>query len=76
MKLSTNNNEALARKRLHQQEAALLEVWLDNTLKCSGLPLNISDPELMYVNCTTFHQSPVYSKLAVAFFKLKKLSLR
>ncbi|CAM6041456.1 unnamed protein product [Sphagnum compactum] len=50
MKLSTNNNEALARKRLHQQEAALLEVWLDNTLKYSGLPLNISDPELMYVN--------------------------
>ncbi|CAK9195598.1 unnamed protein product [Sphagnum troendelagicum] len=50
MKLSTNNNEALARKRLHQQEAALLEVWLDNTLKYSGLPLNISDPELMYIN--------------------------
>ncbi|CAK9195353.1 unnamed protein product [Sphagnum troendelagicum] len=50
MKLSTNNNEALARKRLHQQEAALLEVWLDNTLKYSGLPFNISDPELMYIN--------------------------
>ncbi len=75
MKLSTNNNEGLAQKRLHQQEAALLEVWLDNTLKYSGLPLNISDPELMYVNCTTLHQSPVYWKLVVAFFKLKKLSL-
>ncbi|KAH8950859.1 hypothetical protein BDL97_10G107500 [Sphagnum fallax] len=50
MKLSTNNNEALARKCLHQQETALLEVWLDNTLKYSGLPLNISDPELMYIN--------------------------
>ncbi|CAK9860050.1 unnamed protein product [Sphagnum jensenii] len=50
MKLSTNNNEALARKCLHQQEAALLEVWLDNTLKYSGLPLNISDPEFMYIN--------------------------
>jgi hypothetical protein len=60
MKLSTNNNEGLAQKHLHQQEAALLEVWLDNTLKYSGLPLNISDPELMYINCTTFHQSPVY----------------